>query len=363
MPIVTIQRRARELGRIRIGQQVPTGRTNSKGEPTFRPEKLDRFRITSASLPLMQRVAELYGGEVAEWLNNGAKQYEVITTVTRLPILVPPQPVSQYFELWSGGGCRRRCDGQTELLKDKPCVCSPDPAERECKPTTRLNVILSDVEGIGVFRLESHGYYSATELPEVAEFLARAGSYVPAWLSLEQRTVVRDGTTRRWMIPTIEVDVTPAALLAGDTATPARQIEAGRLALPAAEESDEIAGWVAAVRAAGTLDELRALWRSRPVEMLPADAQKAFTDRAAEVRAVGEQPQDESAAAPAGEVDDLWMEALSAAPEDWQVADVERHFAEVTGVAAGDATVEDMRLYLDTAYPTTADVAETGGAA
>jgi Recombination directionality factor-like len=360
MPILTIQRRARELGRIRIGQQVPTGETRADGTPKFRPEKLDRFRITSTSLPLMRRVAELYGGEVAEWINRGSKQYEVITTATRLPILVPPQPVSQYYELWSGGGCRRRCDGETELLKDKPCVCSPDPAERECKPTTRLNVILRDVEGIGVFRLESHGYYSATELPEVAEFLARAGSYVPAWLSLEQRTVVRDGKTRRWMVPTIEVDVTPAALLAGDTAIPATQIEAARLALPAAEEPDELAQWVTEVKAATSLDGMRELWKHRPVEMLPAEAQRAFTDRAAELRAAEEPATEESAAAPSGEVDGLWMEALSAAPEDWSVADVEAHFTEITGVEPKDATTEDIRRYLDTAYPA---AAEADGAA
>lgn len=357
MPIVTIQRRARELGRIRIGQQVPTGRKNDKGEPTFRPEKLDRFRITSASLPLLQRVAELYGGEVREWINNGAKQYEVITTATRLPILVPPQPVSQYFELWSGGGCRRRCDGETELLKDKPCVCSPDPAERECKPTTRLNVILSDVEGIGVFRLESHGYYSATELPEVAEFLARAGSYVPAWLSLEQRTVVRDGKTRRWMVPTIEVDVTPAALLAGDTTAPA-QITAPRIALPAAEEPDGLAEWVEQVTAADSLDALRELWRTRPVEMLPPEAQLTFTSRAAEVRAA--EAEQDSPTQQSSEVDELWMEALSAAPEESSTSDVETHFTELIGVEPAAATAEDLRRYLDTAYP----VAEqTDGAA
>lgn len=358
MPIVTIQRRARELGRIRIGQQVPTGETRSDGTPKFRPEKLDRFRITSASLPLMQRIAGLYGGEVAEWNNRGSKQFEVIITATRLPILVPPQPVSQYYELWSGGGCRRRCDGETELLKDKPCICDPDPAERECKPTTRLNVLLRDVEGIGVWRLESHGYYSASELPEVAEFLARAGSYAPAWLSLEQRTVVREGKTRRWMVPTIDVDVTPAALMAGDMRIPPAQIEAGRLALPAAEQPDEIAGWVDEVKVAASLDALRELWRTRPAVTMPPDAQLAFTTRAAEVRqkeAEQVEPTQQST-----EIDELWMEALSAAPDTWSTSDVEKHFTEITGVEPAAATAEDLRRYLDTAYP----VAEqTDGAA
>jgi hypothetical protein len=111
MAILTLQRRSRELGRIRLGQ---VNRSNGK----TRPEKLDRFRFTSASEPLLAKVAALYGGTVQPWTpqGGGAEAFEVITDSTRIPILVPPQPVTQYFEQWSGGGCVRRCDGQTELL-------------------------------------------------------------------------------------------------------------------------------------------------------------------------------------------------------------------------------------------------------
>lgn len=210
MPILTLQQRLRELGRIRIGQKVATsnGRT--------RPAKLDRFRLTSPSKELLDRVAAQYGGTVAPWTpDGGAGQYEVITEAKRMPIHVPPQPVSQYYELWSGGGCQRRCDGVTELLKDQPCICGPDPEQRQCKPTTRLNVVLSEIEGVGVWRLESHGYYAALELPGVAELLAQTGGYVEAFLGLEQRTAKRDGQTRHWMVPTIDLAITPAALMAG----------------------------------------------------------------------------------------------------------------------------------------------------
>src|SRR6476659_3823579 len=93
MPILDIQKRARELGRIRIGQVVPT--TNGK----TRPAKLDRFRLTSHSRPLLDRVAELYGGTVQEWApqGGGATAWEVITDTKRLPIMVPPQPISQWY--------------------------------------------------------------------------------------------------------------------------------------------------------------------------------------------------------------------------------------------------------------------------
>ncbi|MFD7774315.1 hypothetical protein [Streptomyces sp. NPDC059753] len=216
MPILVLQQRLRELGRIRIGQKVATAKGGT------RPAKLDRFRLTSPSRELLDRVAAKYGGTVAPWTpEGGAEQYEVITDAKRMPIHVPPQPVSQYFELWSGGGCQRRCDGITELLKDRPCICGPDPERRQCKPTTRLNVVLSEIEGVGVWRLESHGYYAALELPGVAELLAQAGGYVEAFLGLEQRTAKRDGKTHHWMVPTIDLAITPAALMAGAASGPA----------------------------------------------------------------------------------------------------------------------------------------------
>jgi hypothetical protein len=58
MPILDIQKRARELGRIRLGQVVVSA--NGK----TRPEKIDRFRFTSYSRELLDQVAALYGGQV-----------------------------------------------------------------------------------------------------------------------------------------------------------------------------------------------------------------------------------------------------------------------------------------------------------
>lgn len=107
MPILDLQLRQRELGRIRIGRKA-AGKGN--------PQKLDKFRFTSASGELIERIAELYGGEALPWVNDGQSQFEVFTAVNRLPILVPPQPISQWYEMWSGGGCQRRCDGRKNIL-------------------------------------------------------------------------------------------------------------------------------------------------------------------------------------------------------------------------------------------------------
>lgn len=228
VPILDLQQRIRELGRIRIGQQVPTGKGGT------RPEKLETFRLTSASRPLLDKVAALYGGTVQEWTpRGGTQQWEVFTTAKRIPILVPPQPVSQWYELWTGGGCVRRCDGQREIIKEKPCLCALAD-ERACKPTTRLNVVLKDVEGIGVFRLESHGYYAATELPQVASFLEQAGGYVSATLILEARVVKKvDEKPKHFMVPAIEIEgVTPGQLVSGQVIRP--QIADGAAPRPVA---------------------------------------------------------------------------------------------------------------------------------
>lgn len=279
MPIITLQQRIRELGRIRIGQKVATANGGT------RPAKLNRFRLTSPSRELLDKVAALYGGTVTPWSPDAkaAGQYEVVTEATRMPILVPNQPVSQYFELWSGGGCQRRCDGVTELLKDRPCICGPDPEMRQCKPTTRLNVVLADLAGVGVWRLESHGYYAALELPGVAELLAKAGGYVEAHLGLEERTAKRDGKTLRWMVPTIDVDITPSALIAGGGATPA-VVGAARAAIESGRPD-----YAALAAVATTADEVGQLWRQAVHAGHMDDGLEAvLTARGAELR--GKEP-------------------------------------------------------------------------
>lgn len=255
MPILNLQRQMRELGRIRTGNQVATGNGGRK-----RPAKLDTFRLTSSSETLIKAAREAYGGVVTPWDNNGSPEWEVITTVDVLDIVVPPgQPVSQWNELWSGGGCLRRCDGFRELLSDTPCgsqptkvsddkVIPPCPAEPEernaaaqkglaCKMTTRLNVILPKLPDLGVWRLESHGYYAATEIAGAADILVMAssrGQLIPARLRLEQRDKKVPGKpTLKWATPIIEFHETSMADLTMLTAgASAAQLGAGRPSRP-----------------------------------------------------------------------------------------------------------------------------------
>ena len=236
-PILTIQRQLREIGRIRTGHTVVS---NGKS----RPSKLERFRLTSRSEEVIRSAAAVYGGTPRPWED----QWEVITDTDRLDIVIPPGvQFSQWMELWSGGGCIRRCDGVTELLADEPCgsasskvetrsgvreipPCPRDPAERRdlaaagfaCKPTTRLSVILPALPDLGSWRIESHGYYAAAELSGTVDVLQSADRLLPARLRLDQREVKKQGRpVNKFAVPVLELpDLRIVDLIEMDGARP-----------------------------------------------------------------------------------------------------------------------------------------------
>jgi hypothetical protein len=238
MPIVDIQRRFRELGRLRMGVlERPQG-----GRP--RPVKLATWRLTTRWRHLLDAAVELgIGGEVRPWEAPDGPQFELITEADRLEVIVPPGDVlSQWYELWTGGGCQRRCDGVTMVLdngktSDRPCRCPADPQERldaakanpptGCRETTRLVVMLPGLPDLGVWRLESHGFYAAVELGGAAslvELATRQGTLIPAALGIEQRRVKRPGEpVRRFAVPVLSFrgnlgdTLTALGMVDGDT--------------------------------------------------------------------------------------------------------------------------------------------------
>lgn len=215
MPILDIQRRLQEVGRIRLGQQVKTS-----GGKT-RPAKLDRFRLTSANRTAIEAAAQLYGGIPQPWEAPAGKQWELFTETDRMNVIVPPGDMtfSTWYELWSAGGCQRRCDGVTETISDSACPCNPD--NRECNVHTRLSVMLRDVPGLGLWRVETQGWYALNELSAAVDIIgmvAGRGQMLPAVLRLDQRMVKRGGQTRRFAVPVLDLDVSPAQLLSGRAA-------------------------------------------------------------------------------------------------------------------------------------------------
>lgn len=213
MSLLDLQRRIAESGRIRIGRKVDGGR----------PSKLDTFRLTSADGKRIEQAAEIYGGKPGQWVAPAGKQWELITERDSLDVIVPPSDLafSQSYELWSAGGCQRRCDGVTEQISDGACRC--DPERRECDIHTRLSVMLRELPGLGVWRLDTQGYYAAVELAsavEIIQLAAGRGALLPARLRLEQRSVKRPDAkgkpqTLRFAVPVLDIEMTPAQLLGG----------------------------------------------------------------------------------------------------------------------------------------------------
>jgi hypothetical protein len=202
-PIIEIQRRMVEAGRIRAGEK------GDKGEP----RKLTNWRLTSKDRVRLDEAARLWGGEVREWAERPG-EFELYTTTASLPImLLPGHLPSTWYELWSKGGCQRRCDGVHEIMSDSACLCGE---ERECKPYTRLSVLLPDLPGIGSWLLSSTGWNAAAELAGAADLLQRGsaqGVLIPADLRLEQRTSVQGGQTRKFAVPVIDIRTTFRELL------------------------------------------------------------------------------------------------------------------------------------------------------
>ena len=215
-PIINLQRRLAESGRIRIGVQVAT----SNGKK--RPSKLEQFRLTSSNEAAINAVAKRYGGAVRPWADAPVgNQWELFTESSVLDVLVPPEAMSfsQFYELWSGGGCKRRCNGAYQVPSEDDCVCDPD--NRECKPHTRLSVMLADLPGSGLWRLDTQGWNAANELGgafELAQLISNATgrAIVPGKLRLDQREVKRpDEATRKFAVPVLDFDVDMNALARG----------------------------------------------------------------------------------------------------------------------------------------------------
>lgn len=350
MPILELQKRARELGRIRIGQQVAG--TTKEGKAYTRPTKLDTFRLTSASKPLLEKVAELYGGDLAEWTpKGGSPQWEVVTKSARIPILVPPQPVSQWLETWRASGCVHRCDGVTNVLTDELC----DPTDRDhidARPTTRLNVVLRDVEGVGVWRLESHGWNAAIELPDAAQFLSQVGGYIDGHLALEQRTSIGENAktgkpeTRHFMVPIIEINVTPAELMAGKGAFAPPSVE-GPVARDAIEAPK--ADYIALAEQATDADAVRHVWKvAREAGHMTDELNERLMQMAKDLEPVEGDLEDPESDGPS--VDELWQQILTeGGKRDMNLWTLEEDFAKFTGDGATvqSATASQFAAYLN----------------
>jgi type III secretion system FlhB-like substrate exporter len=206
MAILDLQRREMESGRIRFGNKVGN-----------RPNRLDHPLLTSPDKELLAAVARGYDVSlVSEW-PGGEGQWQVeIDADLNVLIPVQPEPVSQWWERWSGGGCMRRCDGITDQINDAPCDCDKTADKRACSATTRITVLLPET-GDARWRIETKSLYAAIELPAALEKAMgeRTGEVIPAVLSVEQR----NGKKGKVPVPVIKIAKSGASVSAPEPET------------------------------------------------------------------------------------------------------------------------------------------------
>jgi len=228
MAILDLQRREMESGRIRFG--------NKKGN---RPNRLDHPLLTSPDKGLIEAVAASYGSTVSEWPGGeGQWQTEVVGDL-RILVPVSPEPVSQFWERWSGGGCMRRCDGFHDQIQDAPCDCDKDADKRACSATTRITVLMQET-GEARFRIESKSINAAVEMPGALEQATgeKTGEVMSGILRVEQR---------RGKKGTVPVPVIVLDKVSGEVQSPPLGTGGGELpdvlspvaALPSGQASDE----------------------------------------------------------------------------------------------------------------------------
>ncbi|ABD94179.1 unknown [Streptomyces phage mu1/6] len=354
MPILDLQRRMRQLGEIRIGHAVDTGRVTKYGKKIVRPVKLDAFRFTSPSRPILEQVAALYGGTVQPWTpaNGGPSEFEVFSTADRLPVLVPPRDaVSQWYELYQGSKCVRRCDGQTEQKSDRPCMC--DPVKRDCSITTRVNVMLRDLPALGQWLLVSKGYHAAVELPPAAELLAQVGGYVAGWLGMEAKTAVNEDGTHHFMVPTLDVEITPTELMSGQIRGVPAEVTTGgpeRAAIEAAPVPD----YLALAKLSRDAGAVRDIWKTANSKghMTPelSAALKALADRFTPAAADTAEAEEviEPEIVDDGDPTEVWFQIMAAAGgRGWTTDATEQAFAERnSGTLPGSASAGELQAFL-----------------
>lgn len=259
-----IQARAAEHGRLRTGY--------TQGN---RPMRSPNWVVTSHSEEHVRKAAELWGGEPEQWqpLNSTISQWRVITKSPSIEALITPgDPLNQYNEMWSKGGCQRRCDGEMELLSRQACICLARFGEEwhlqkkgvVCSTTSRLNVMLPDLSGMGMWRAETHSFYAAQEWGGMVDMVL-AGTdgkgFIPVNLRIEPRQRVANGETKKFPVVVVELrGITPRQALAGPVNAATALNPGAASQAVAAIEGPKGRDWIAEATGALTSDDVRDLW-------------------------------------------------------------------------------------------------------
>lgn len=299
--IITLQRQARELGRLRTGY---TETYTKDGQEKTRPVRSKTFILTSPQPDYLTPAAEEWGGTVERWQPQGnhPEAWRLITQADAIDAILPPgDPLSQANEMWNKGGAVRRCDGERDAISGQPCVCAArfgdewfqrGPTE-VCRPYSRLSVLLPQLPDLGVWRIETKSYYAAGEMAAVVDLIkASVGPdlLVPIRLRIEPRTRVAGGKTTPYPVIVVETrGATAGQLLAGSVPSFAISGAPQRAALTA-EAAPAPNGngrpktaeqYLALARVANGVESVRALWKDAAHDGVLTEQVKAVLSRRA----------------------------------------------------------------------------------
>lgn len=218
-PLSQFQRRVPQAGRLRFGVKTASAM-----------KSIETWRITSKDREQIELLATKYGGEVKAWQPGRGRQgeWEVITTSSELDVIVPPNALggTPIYELWSAAGLQRRCDGvvltipsetpEGAIQMEQACICDAT-SKMQCKPITRLNVLLPDIPFQGVWMMQTGGWNAAKELPGMVDMVVaiQDQGFARATLALEKRTKIENGKTQHSMVPVLRTPATLNELAAG----------------------------------------------------------------------------------------------------------------------------------------------------
>ena len=220
IPIKNLARRLPELGRLKDGVKVA-----GKGQP----KAIDTLRFTSQDPKALAQVAAELGGEVVPYKDpKSTDTHELITPVAETRVILPPDPLggTPMYELYSGGGRERWCDGETcEKWRKGPdgpepfeveCECA-EAGELTCRPTIHLSVILPFTRLGGTWRWTTHSHNAAQELPAMVDAIQsmQAKGLTRGVLRVDSRTQTIAGVTRHFKVPVLGVDATADELASG----------------------------------------------------------------------------------------------------------------------------------------------------
>lgn len=187
MPIkgVSDVRRFMRLGKIRLGKKE----TSQRG--TQYPTKVDYFIIDPYDPALLPRIKELYGEKPRRLM-------------VALPDEDPDRVFDQNYECWGASQLHCRGDGETAQRMDdkgaRSAVACPGPESCEfalsrgmrlkeggvkpgCQRVARLQVVLTDLDGFGVWQIDTGSFNSIVNVNSALDMLRRIAGRI-SWIEI-----------------------------------------------------------------------------------------------------------------------------------------------------------------------------------